>query len=350
MTQPVKEIARGTPDVGALLPGAWKLLNKLFADYLHDPKVKEILINRPNELWVLGREPLPEKITTTIAPRLLRDVFQLISNENNVPLNADNPILSGDLTDGSRIELIIPPAAEHYTLSIRRHRPTTKRLSEYQKDGYFMSVKGASERHVDDGEETLKQLYRDGRWCEFLVAAVQAKKNIVVSGGTDTGKTTLLNALLAEIPLDERIITLENARELKLSHENVVRLSTRSGGKVKVSMEDLIKSCLRLNPDRIMLGEIRGKEVLQFIAAASTGHEGSMTSIHANNPHLAMMRLKQFYQQNPEAASMRDEQIMAEINNVVDVIVQAGFDKYNRRWFATDIYYKAIGWGEAYVN
>jgi type IV secretion system protein VirB11 len=267
-----------------------------------------------------------------------------MANENDQPLNAAQPILSGDLLDGSRVELIIPPVAAHYTLSLRRHRPTIKRLSEYQRDQYFEQVFLASEKHECPVEKKLKGLYQDKHWYEFLSEAVKAKKNIVVSGGTDTGKTTLLNALLSEIPLDERIITLENARELKFNHENVVRLSTRSGGKLRIDMEALIKTCLRLNPDRIMVGEIRGKEVLQFIAACATGHEGSMTSIHANNPRLAIMRMKQFYQQSQEAASMRDEQILAEIDNVVDIIVQAGFDKYQRRWFASEIYYKAIGW------
>jgi len=183
------------PDtLSTLAPGAWKLLFKAFGAYLQDEKVTELLINRPGELWVLGRGALPEQIVIDMPARTLRDIFQLISNENAIILDEDNPILSGDLADGSRIELVIPPAAEHYTLSIRRHNPTVKRLSQYRDEGYFDSVRKASVQHTDPVEEKLKTLYNAENPYEFIVEAVKAKKNIVVAGGTHTGKTTLLNA------------------------------------------------------------------------------------------------------------------------------------------------------------
>ena len=161
----------------------------------------------------------------------------------------------------------------------------------------------------------------------------------MISGGTSSGKTTFLNACLRHIPIDERILLLEDVREIDTPHPNQVSLLASKGdqGLSKISMQDLVQCCLRLRPDRIIVGEIRGKEVLDFLGACSTGHEGSLTSIHANNPRVALMRMTQLYKQN-NVPSMSDQDIMREINEVVDIIVQVG--KGTKGRLVQSVYYK----------
>lgn len=142
-------------------------------------------------------------------------------------------------------------------------------------------------------EKQLVRLYQQQNWADFVKCAIELKKNIVISGGTSSGKTTFLNACLRHIPLSERIILLEDAREIDIPHPNQVSLLSSKGDQAlaKVSMQDLVQCCLRLRPDRIIVGEVRGREILDFLSASSTGHEGSFTSIHANNPRIAFMRM-----------------------------------------------------------
>jgi type IV secretion system protein VirB11 len=149
------------------------------------------------------------------------------------------------------------------------------------------------------------------------------KKTIVISGGTSSGKTTFLNACLRQISLDERLVILEDTREIDTPHPNQLQLLASKGeqGVAKVTMQDLVQASLRLRPDRIIVGEIRGREILDFLAAASTGHDGSMTSIHANNPEIAFMRMAQMYKLN-NVPSMTDDDIYRELKAVIDVIVQ----------------------------
>lgn len=179
--------------------------------------------------------------------------------------------------------------------------------------------------HLRNDDSKLQFLYNHREWHAFLQEAIQAKKNIVISGGTSSGKTTFLNALISEIPLDERIITLEDTREVSIPHQNHVSLLASKGGQgaSKISMQDLLQSSLRLRPDRIIMGEIRGAEIMDFVNSCSTGHEGSMTSIHANNPKIAIMRMTQMYKLN-NVPSMRDKDILQELNEVIDIIIQVG--------------------------
>ena len=149
------------------------------------------------------------------------------------------------------------------------------------------------------------------------------KKNILISGGTSTGKTTFLNACLKEIPHDERIITLEDVREVKISHHNKVHLLASKGeqGTARTTMTQLIEASLRLRPDRIILGELRGKEAADFINAPATGHDGSLASIHASSPTLAFIRLVHMVKLNPGMNLSRDD-ILTDLHHLIDVVVQ----------------------------
>lgn len=296
--------------------------------WLSDARVSEVILNKPKEIYVekdglLRRYAVPEFDEFT-----LNLLFQLVANENNQELTPQKPLLSGSLSDGARIQLVLPPTAGDYTFAIRRKVVRHLTLKDYRKTAYFnqvkpFDVKADTIQSLPQPERELIKLYKMQKWVDFIKHAITCKKNIVISGGTSSGKTTFLNACLNEIDLNERIITLEDTREIEIPHPNQVNLLATKGeqGLAQVSMQGLVQCCLRLRPDRIIMGEIRGAEVLDFINACSTGHEGSLTSVHANNPRIAFMRMTQLYKLN-NVPSMSDEDILRELKEVVDVIVQ----------------------------
>jgi type IV secretion system protein VirB11 len=323
-------------------PGVVGLLTPLMS-WLSDTRVSEIMINMPRAVFierfgVMSRFDVPE-----LTPLYLQRLFQFIANESNQRLDEFNPTLSGNLFDGSRVQLVIPPVSLHHTLSIRRASIARMNLQDYDAQGFYEQVKGVhmtNEAILTDTDAQLKRLYQQGRWGEFISLAIAFRKTIVVSGGTSSGKTTYLNACLQAIDLNERLILLEDTRELVAPHPNQIALLAFRGdqGRASVSMQDLVQCSLRLRPDRLIMGEIRGPEIMDFVAACATGHAGSFTSIHANNPHLAMQRMIQLYKQN-NVPSMRDEEIRAELNSVIDIILQVS--KTDKGRMATHCYYKA---------
>ena len=157
-----------------------------------------------------------------------------------------------------------------------------------------------------------------------------SKKNIIISGGTSSGKTTFLNACLQAIPHNERIISVEDTREIQMPHQNQINLKTMQSNSATalISIQDLIQCCLRLRPDRIIVGEIRGKEIVDFLTACNTGHAGSITTIHASNLQMAKLRMLQMYKLN-NVPAMTDQDIMREIDSVVDIIIQ--LERHNVR-------------------
>ena len=298
-------------------PNAAGLLAPL-KDWLSDPAVSELMINQPQQVYI---EKYGE-ITWHSVPELTEYhvllLCQLIANESQQQLNQQYPLLSAALYDGSRVQIALPPTALYPTLSIRRQVLQQATLTDYEGSGFY--------NHVDSGSKDnceLTPLYQQKHWSRFVTKAIELKKNIVVSGGTSSGKTTFLNACLQHIPTAERIILLEDTREIRLSQPNHVSLLSSKGqqGLSSITMQDLVQCSLRLRPDRIIIGEIRGMEIIDFISACSTGHEGSLTSIHANNPKAALMRMVQLYKLN-NVPSMTDKDILREINSVVDIIVQ----------------------------
>ena len=315
--------------MGSFAPSSVVLLEPL-SPWLQDAKVSEILLNKPGEIYIEKEGQLNRFDVPSLNERAVKMLFQLIANENAQELGAKKPLLSASLQDGSRVQIVLPPTAKAYTLSIRRKVVRNFSLDDYEKLNFYkdavpFDVNCDHFSQLGDAEKQLVLLYQQKSWGDFIRRAIELKKNVVISGGTSSGKTTYLNACLRHIPLDERILLLEDAREIDIPHPNQVSLLASKGdqGLALVTMQDLVQCCLRLRPDRIIVGEIRGKEVLDFLGACSTGHEGSLTSIHANNPRVALMRMTQLYKQN-NVPSMSDQDIMREINEVVDVIVQVG--------------------------
>lgn len=306
-------------------PGAAGMLS-ILSPWLNDQSVSEIMVNQPGEVFIEQHGQMQHHELPELTRSYLRRMFTFIANESGQILDEAHPLLSASLYDGTRVQLVIPPVAAHYTLSIRRQSIRQLSLPDYRQQGFFQRGKAfflGGDTPQEPSDEHLLSLYDEKDWPNFLKEAVLAKKTILISGGTSSGKTTFLNALLQEIPRQERIITLEDTREVSIPHANQVNLLASKGeqGKARVSMQDLVQSCLRLRPDRIIMGEIRGAEILDFISSCSTGHAGSMTSIHANNPQIAFMRMAQMYKLN-HVPSMTEQDILNELHAVIDIIVQ----------------------------
>ncbi|MFM2322050.1 MAG: Legionella vir-like protein LvhB11 [Pseudomonadota bacterium] len=328
--------------MGSYAPDSSGLLAPI-QPWLDDSDVSEILMNQPGEIYVEKLGKLRKYNVPELDQRSVMRLFQLIANENSQEINEKKPLLSASLQDGSRLQIVLPPTAKYHTLSIRRKIVRNFSLADYEKIRFYQhavafDVKADHFSQLGD-EQQLVLLYQQKNWADFIKCAIKLKKNLVISGGTSSGKTTFLNACLRHIPLSERIILLEDAREIDIPHPNQVSLLSSKGdqGLAKVSMQDLVQCCLRLRPDRIIVGEVRGREILDFLSASSTGHEGSFTSIHANNPRIAFMRMTQLYKQN-NVPSMSDQDILREINEVVDIIIQVGKGIHGRH--IQSVYYK----------
>lgn len=242
-------------------------------ELLQDPSISDILVNGSSEVYV-ERQGRLERVDLAFNDdaHLMRIINKIVALSGR-RVDESSPMVDARLKDGSRVNAIIPPLAlRGPVLSIRR----------------FAVVPYTIDTMVANG--TLSQ-----PMALFLAALVRAKINLLIVGGTGSGKTTLLNALSGYIPHDERIITIEDAAELRLQQSHVVSLETRPAnieGKGEVSARDLVRNALRMRPDRIVVGEVRGSEVIDMLQAMNTGHEGSMTTIHANSPADALVRLE----------------------------------------------------------
>jgi type IV secretion system protein VirB11 len=264
-----------------------------FDEILSRPDVTDIYVNQPGELWVetlgggIERHDNPQINELTLA-RLARQIAAL----THQGVSREHPLLAATLPDGSRIQVVAPPATRGpLALAIRRQIAASLTLQDYEAGDLFARTRTESSKRSAD--EALCRLIGERKFAEALALAVRTRKNIIVSGGTSTGKTTFLNALLREIPSNERLILIEDTPELLVSHENCVGLVSVRGelGEAKVTANDLVSTSLRMRPDRIILGELRGPEAFAFLRAINTGHPGSMTTIHADSPESAIEQL-----------------------------------------------------------
>jgi type IV secretion system protein VirB11 len=293
------------------------------AQYLEREDVTDIYINRPGELWLesvscgIERLEVPE-LTSTALERLARQ----IAAYSHQGVSREHPILSATLPDGARVQIIAPPATRGpLALAIRKHLMMDRSLADYDHDGAFGDTTAVSANSAAADHELL-DLYASKDPAQMLARAVRQKRNILISGGTSTGKSTFLNALLREIPTDERLILIEDTPELRLRHANAVGLiAVRSQlGESLASSEDLLNASLRMRPDRIILGEIRGKEAFTFLRAVNTGHPGSMTTIHADSPGRAIEQLALLVLQT--GTQLRREDVVGYVESVIDVFIQ----------------------------
>jgi type IV secretion system protein VirB11 len=279
------------------------------APLLADDQITDLFINRPGELWIerLGGEVCLRSAPELDARRLHRLVRQVAAHAHQ-GLSRTHPLLSATLPGGARIQVVLPPATpEHVAIAIRRHRAMALPLSAYLMD--------PSPRADAPPTEC-------DRLADYLSEAVRRRWNIVISGGTSSGKTTLLNSLVSEIPRSERLISIEDARELQMDQPNCVHLIAARGGQGEaiVTSNDLLEASLRMRPDRILLGELRGGEAYTFLRAINTGHPGSMTTLHADSPEGAVVQLAMMIVQG--APNLDFDNALQLVRGMVDVVVQ----------------------------
>jgi type IV secretion system protein VirB11 len=260
------------------------------ATWLAEPAVTDLFINRPGEVWIERLGGIPERIE---APALTRQALARLARQiaafGAQGVSREHPLLAASLPDGSRVQLVLPPATRgEIAIAIRRHVMAGMSLDDYTDAGAFAATR--TSEAIDRADNTIAV---DGDTGAMLREAVRARRNILVSGGTSTGKTTFLNALLREIPGEERLILIEDTPELQVAHANAIGLLAARGdlGEADITAEDLLIASLRMRPDRIILGEMRGTEALTFLRAVNTGHPGSLSTIHADSPERAIDQL-----------------------------------------------------------
>ncbi|MDD2839853.1 MAG: P-type DNA transfer ATPase VirB11 [Rickettsiales bacterium] len=290
---------------------------------LQQEGITEISINKPNEAWVEKRGDMFKVEMPGYDLKHLKSLGRLVAQATDQKISEENPLLSATLPSGYRIQVVFPPACENDTvvISIRKKSDVVWSLDDYEKMGAFATTSVGAIK--DDSNVILSKLLKANMIKEFLYKAILSKKNLIISGGTSTGKTTFANACLKAIPRVERLITVEDAREIDLSWlpNKVHLLASRGGqGRADVTTQDLIEACLRLRPDRIIVGELRGKEAFSFLRAINTGHPGSISTLHADTPKMALQQLKLMVMQ--AGLGMPPDDILSYINNVIDIVIQ----------------------------
>ena len=268
---------------------------------LDDPDITEIMVNGPESVYIEKKGKLTlSNITFEDDAHIMRVIEKIISPLGR-HVEADSPMVDARLPDGSRVNAIIPPVAiDGPSITIRK----------------FSKYKLAMSELIEYGSIT-------DRMAEFLRACVVSRLNILISGGTGSGKTTLLNVLSGYIPETERIVTVEDAAELRLQQDHIIRLETKTANvedRGRVSIRDLVRNCLRMRPDRIVVGEVRGGEALDMLQAMNTGHDGSLTTIHANSPRDAISRLETLVLM--AGMDLPIKIVRQQISSAIDVIIQ----------------------------
>ncbi|HAU22072.1 MAG TPA: P-type DNA transfer ATPase VirB11 [Erythrobacter sp.] len=292
-----------------------------FRQWLDRDTVTEIIVNRPGEIWIEdASDPGMKKLDAPeINDKLIQRLAEQVARVSHQGINREHPLLGATLPGGARIQFCGPPASrKHWVMAIRRHRRLDLPLDAYDTGPL-------------KGETGVKSRDAQAEPIAYLREAIRQRRTILISGGTSTGKTTFLNAMLGEIPKGERVVLVEDTPELRLPGENGVGLVAVKGelGEAKVSANELLQAALRLRPDRIVLGELRGAESVSFLRAINTGHPGSFSTIHANSLRGALDQLALMVMQTGIGLT-RDDTI-AYAASVIDVIVQLGRGEDGKR-------------------
>lgn len=329
-------------------------LTEFARPWLNAADVTEISVNRAGELWALRRGAWEYHALPDLTQQQLNSLSIAVAKYVSNDINDVRPILSAVLTNGERIQLVVPPACEHGTLSltIRKPSPVLISMDEYQAAGFFDGIKPVDRQLSADDDELLQ--LRDSNVQRFLTRAVALGKTIVIAGETNSGKTTLMKALMQQIATTERIITVEDVSELFLpNHPNHVHLFYQTVSAAATSAEvtatDLLKCALRMNPDRIMLAELRGGETYDFLNIAASGHGGSMTSVHAGSCALAFERMALMVLQSIQGQALPYEVIKRLLIQVVDVVVHVHNDVNGAGRYITGIWFEPTEKLEAFT-
>jgi len=322
------------------------LLDAFARPYLDDDSITEICVNRPHEVYCLSScwQRHEVRVDQNHLESLALSVARFVGDD----LSDTRPILSAILPDGERIQIVRPPACEHGTVSVTIRKPSTTilTLEQYQSQGLFDHLQPVHAALTPD-ESNLIAIKERGDVRNFLIEAVRLGKVMVIAGETNSGKTTLMKALMRQIPASQRIITIEDVPELFLPlHPNHVHLfyqaASADAASSEVTATALLKCSLRMNPDRIMLAELRGGETYDFLNVAASGHGGSITSCHAGSCELAFERMALMVLQNSQGQALPYAVIKRLLMLTVDVVVHMNNEMGGRGRYISEIWYEPM--------
>ncbi|TIR28366.1 MAG: P-type DNA transfer ATPase VirB11 [Mesorhizobium sp.] len=304
-------------------------LNRALApikDFLDDQAVVEISINKPGHVYVerLGSDHMEFHKVDALTAEEIQNIGERVAGATEQFISRNRPILSAALPTGERIQVVLPPAApEGGAISIRKQVVNNFTLEEYRDNGSLQKVSVAVGGLSDTDRELIDYL-RSNAIYEFIHTAITKRVSILISGGTSSGKTTFLNACLKSVDLNERILTLEDTRELFPPQTNKLHLIASKGdqGTADVTIQHLLEASLRMRPDRLFVGEIRGAEAFSFLRAINTGHPGSMSTVHADTPLGAYEQLAMMMQQAGMSAGFTKQDLMSYIQMVIPIVIQ----------------------------
>ena len=291
-----------------------------FAQWLDADDVTEILVNRAGELWVerSGAAAMERHDAPAIDAQLLERLAHQIARINHQGVSRETPLLAATLPGGARVQMVLPPATRGgVALAIRKHV-----VHDLTLEDCLAGYAAVRPSPMCDTDAQMAARHAAGDILGFLRSAVAARKTILLSGGTSSGKTTLLNALLKEIPAHERVIAIEDTAEIQLARPNALGLVAVAGdqGEARIGIDDLMRASLRMRPDRLLVGELRGPETVTFLRAINTGHPGSLSTIHASSPDGAFEQIALMCMQAGLGLSRAETIHYAQ--SMIDVVVQ----------------------------
>ncbi|MCB5205171.1 P-type DNA transfer ATPase VirB11 [Neorhizobium sp. T786] len=313
--------------------------------WLAQEDTTEIVINKPGEVWVEGAKGWTVHLEPTMTAEFLMGFALVAGRETKQDISATNPVLSCTLPHGERCQIVIPPAVPQETISITIRKPSTLTydLEDFRRIGLFDDIIVEDEK-LSDNDRQLLELHRSRQWEGFFDLAVKSHKNIIISGATGSGKTTFSKGLIRCIPNHERIITIEDTAELEIPQPNHVRLmySKDGQGLSSAGPKQLLESCLRMRPDRILLQELRDGTAFFYLRNVNSGHPGSITTVHANSASLAFEQLSLLIKESEGGSDLGRDDIRALLHLLVDVVVQIKKQSDGRRRI-TEVYFDPEG-------
>lgn len=310
------------------------------APYLAPAAVTEVVINRPGEVAVEAEGGWRWHEAPELTEAWLRTLAVAAAAYTQQDVAADHPLCATILPGDIRCQIVLPPVAPDGTVSLTLRKPSNRRLSldDFSDAGVFEAVARPNER-LDPIDETLVGLREASAWPDFFREAVKARRNILVSGATGSGKTTFAKGLIEAIPEHERLLTIEDTREFVVPHRNVVHLvySKDGQGAAKVGAKQLLEAALRMRPDRILLQELRDSSAFFFLRSVNSGHPGSITTVHADSAALAFEQLTLLVRESEGGRDLPRDDIRALLHLLVDIVVQ--MRKVDGRFRITEVWH-----------
>ena len=309
--------------------------------HLEPADVTELVVNRPGEFAIERKGGWQWFDAPDLTEETLRPLAVAAAAVTAQDVTAEMPICSTVLPSGERCQIVLPPAAEHASFTLRKPAGVAFGMEEFARSGLFDNVSLASDG-LAPGEADLLARRDAGDWPGFFERAVKGRKNILISGATGSGKTTFAKGLIRLIPDEERLITIEDARELELPHRNVVRLLYAKDGQglARIGPKHLLESALRMRPDRILLQELRDGTAFFYLRNVNSGHPGSITTIHADSAALAFEQLTLLVKESEGGRDLARDDIRSLLHLLVDVVVQ--MRRVDGRFRIVEVWYEPL--------